>query len=333
MILAVVGVLLIVAAAIVRFVVVPSVTTLPEDFSSSQSYEGTYSGLNQAALAGGGGDLLVQGVPVEATRGYEIDEVDGDTAVVTQTVERSIGGQSSPATELKYAVDRDTFESVAPPAGAEDVVPSEALIFSLPLDVDPEGTYALWDQTTAAAYPLTYEGESTVAGREVHEFQAVAEGPIANPEALGLPVAIPKAQLTALAPALEGALPPGLLAQLPAVLAQLPDVIPVSYTSTTTSTLFADQELGATISSGSTQQITAQLQVGTTVDVPFSTIELSATADSAQTRADDTADKAGSLNLVGTVLPIVLGALGVLLLLVALVLAVRAGRGRKADAV
>ncbi|HRO59341.1 MAG TPA: hypothetical protein PK177_09285, partial [Burkholderiaceae bacterium] len=60
-------------------------------------------------LAGGGGDLLVQGVPVTATRSYAIAEVDGDTAVVTQTVERSIGGQSAPATELNYAVDRKTI--------------------------------------------------------------------------------------------------------------------------------------------------------------------------------------------------------------------------------
>jgi hypothetical protein len=331
-ILVVVGVLLIAAAAIVRFVVVPSVATLPEDFASSQDYEGTYSGLNQAALAGAGGELLVDGVPVTATRSYETVEVEDGTAVVEQTVERSLGGQESPATTLRYAVDRDTFESTAPPADAEDVVPSEGLIFSLPLDVDPEGDYALWDQATGAAYPLTYEGESTLAGRDVYEFRSVAEGELVNPEALGLPTSIPKTQLTALTPALEGSLPPEVLAQLPAVLAQLPDVIEIGYTSTTTSTLFADQAIGATVSSGSTQEITAQLNLGTTISVPFSTIELSATEDSQQERADYAADNAGDLNLVSTLLPLVLGALGVLLLLVALVIALRAGRRSPADA-
>lgn len=332
LVLAVVGVLLIAAAAIVRFVVVPSVATLPEDFSSSQDYEGTYSGLNQAALAGGDGEILVEGVPVTATRSYETVEVEDGTAVVEQTVERSLAGQESPATTLRYAVDRDTFESTAPPEGVEDVVSSEGLIFSLPLDVDPEGDYTLWDQATGAAYPLSYEGESTIADRDVYEFRSVAEGELLNPEALGLPTSIPKAQLTALAPALEGSLPPEVLAQLPAVLAQLPDVIPVSYTSSTTSTVFADQAIGATVSSGSTQEITAQLDVGSTIDVPFSTIELAATADSEEERADYAADNAGSLNLVGTVLPLVLGALGVLLLLAALVLALRAGRSRDAAA-
>jgi hypothetical protein len=331
-ILVVVGVLLIAAAAIVRFVVVPSVATLPEDFSSSQDYEGTYSGLNQAALAGAGGDLLVDGVPVTATRSYEAVEVEDGTAVVEQTVERTLAGQESPATTLRYAVDRDTFESAAPPEGAEDVVPSEGLIFSLPLDVDREGDYTLWDQATGAAYPLSYEGESTVADREVYEFRSVAEGELANPEALGLPTSIPKAQLTALAPALEGSLPPEVLAQLPAVLAQLPDVLEISYVSETTSTIFADQAIGATVSSGSTQEITAQLNLGTTIAVPFSTIELSATSDSEQDRADYAADNASDLALVGTILPLVLGALGVLLLLVALVVALIAGRRSREDA-
>jgi hypothetical protein len=326
LILAVLGVLLIAGAAVVRFVVLPSVSTLPEDFSSSQDYEGTYSGLNPAALAGGGADLMVEGVPVTATRSYETASVEGDTAVVTQTIERSVGGQSAPATETRYAVDRATFESTGAPTGAEDVVESEGLIFTLPLHPETDGDYALWDQATEAAYPLTFEGESELEGRTVYEYRSVAEGALASPEAQGLPTSIAKGQLVGLAPALEGVLPPELLAQLPALLAQLPDVIPVTYTSTTTSTILADAELGAPISTGSVQEITAQLAVGTTVSVPFSTVELTATGDSVAERADYADETLGQLNLVGTLLPIGLAAVGVLLLLAAIVLAVRSGR-------
>jgi hypothetical protein len=331
-ILAIIGVLLLASAAVVRWVVLPSVSQLPEDFSSSQDYEGTYSGLNQAALAGGAGDVLVEGVPVSATRTYETDSVEGDTSVITQTIERTIGGQSS-TTEVKYAVDRETFESTDPPSGAEDVVDSEGLIFSLPVDPQTDGDYRLWDASTQAAYPLTYEGESTLGDRAVYEYRSVADGELADPAALGLPTEIPRPLLTTLGPALAEVLPPEVLAQLPVIIAQLPATLPVSYTSSTTSTVFADQEIGATISSGSTQEITAQLALGPqTIEVPFSTIELTATDDSIAARADDTADKASSLNLVGTILPMALAALGVLLVIVAIVLAVRAGRGGQGSA-
>ncbi|SFF86895.1 porin PorA family protein [Blastococcus tunisiensis] len=326
-VLAVLGVLLIAGAAVVRFVVVPSASRLPADLETGQDFEGTYSGLNPAALAGGAGDLLLQDVPVTASRTYTVDSTDGDTAVITRTVERTIGGQPDPATTIRYAVDRTDFRSTSAPSGIADVVPSEGLVFTLPLDPETDADYRLWDQTTAAAYPLSYEGTSTLAGRTVREYRSVADGPVADPAALDLPTSVTKAQLVALQPVLARQLPPAVLAQLPAVLAQLPDDVPVTYTSETTSTVFADSEIGAPIGAGSTQEITAQLALGATVAVPFSTIVLTSTDESEQAMADDTAGKAGTLNLMGTVLPVALAVLGLALLGAAALLAVRAGRG------
>ena len=115
--LAVVGVLLLVGAGLVRFVLVPSMSKLPSDFETSQDFEGTYTGLNPTALSGSPtGDVLLRDVPVTATRSYATDSVDGDTAVVTRTIERSIGGQADPPTETRYAVDRVDFESVDAPS-------------------------------------------------------------------------------------------------------------------------------------------------------------------------------------------------------------------------
>lgn len=326
-VLAVLGVLLIVAAAVVRFVVVPSVSKLPDDLNTTQEFEGTYNGLNPAALAGGGGQLLLRDVPVTASRTYTVDSSDGDTAVVMRTIERAIGGESEPATETLYAVDRTDFESAPAPDGADDVVDSEGLIFTLPLNPSTDADYQLWDQTTQAAYPLTYEDTSTLEGRTVLEYRSVAEGEIADPAALGLPTQVTRPQLISLQPVLADILPPQLLAQLPVILAQLPDTIPVSYTSSTTSTVFADSEIGAPIKAGSTQEITAGLSLGAPIEVPFSTIILTATDDSVRAMADDTASKADSLNLVGTILPIGLAALGVILLVAALLLARRGARG------
>jgi len=326
-VLAVLGILLLVAAAVVRFVVVPSATKLPDDLNTTQEFEGTYNGLNPDALAGAGGQLLLRDVPMTASRTYTVESSDGDTAVVKRTVERAIAGQAEPRTETLYAVDRTDFESVPAPSGAGDVVDSEGLIFTLPLDPATDADYQLWDQTTQAAYPLTYKDTSTLEGRTVLEYESVAEGEVADPAALGLPTSVTRPQLISLQPVLAGILPPALLAQLPAVLAQLPDSIPLTYTSTTTSTVFADSEIGAPIKAGSTQGITAGIPLGTSIAVPFSTITLTTTDASVRDMAEDTASKADTLNLIGTILPIGLAVLGLILLVAALLLARRGGSG------
>jgi hypothetical protein len=327
-IVAIIGVLLIVAAGVVRWVVLPSVSKLPDDLDTSQQFEGTYTGLNPAALSGAAaGDVMLGEVPVTATRTYAVESTDGDTALVTRTVERSIAGQPDPTSVSTYAIDRVDFDSTTPPSGAEDVVASEGLVFTLPLDPSTDADYELWDVTTAAAYPLTYEGTSTVEDRTVYEYRTVAEGPVADPQAAGLPTSLSRDQLQQLAGALTDLLPPELLAQLPGLLPQLPSEIPLEYTSVVEATVFADSDVGAPLRTESVQQITASLALGPQlVEVPFSTISLASTADSEQAMADDAATNARLLNLVGTVLPIVLLVVGVLLLILALLLA-RRGRG------
>jgi hypothetical protein len=263
---------------------------------------------------------------VTASRSYTVDSTDGNTAVVNQKIERAVGGQAGPAATTMYAVDRTDFQSAPAPSGAKDVVPSKGWIFTLPLHPQTDGTYQLWDATTGAAYPLAYKGTSTLDGRTVLKYQSVAKGDVVDPEALGLPTSVTKTQLAGLQPVLAGLLPPALLAQLPAVLAQLPASLPVTYTSDTTSTIYADSVIGSPIKSGSSQKISANLALGGAVAVPFSTIDLNTTPTSSQTMADDASSKAGTLNTVGTFLPIGLTVLGVILLLVALFLVIRAGR-------
>lgn len=322
-VLAVLGVLLIVAAAVVRFVVVPSATKLPDGLNTTQKYSGTYTGLNPAALAGTGGQLQLSDVPMTASSQYTVTSSSGGTAVVKQTVEKAVGGQAQPKAETLYAVDRTDFESATPPSGAADVVKSQGLIFTLPLNPSTDASYRLWDQPTAAAYPLKYQSTSTLDGRTVLQYRSVAEGKVADPASLGLPTTATKAQLLALKPLLATLLPPGILAQLPAAMAQLPDAIPLTYTSSTTSTVYADSKLGVPIKAASTQEITAGIPLGTSIKVPFATIKLTATDASVRSLADDTAAKANKLNLLGTILPIGLTVLGVLVLIAALLMARR----------
>lgn len=324
--LAVVGVLLIVAAAVIRFVVVPSVTQLPEDLDVTLEFEGTYNGINPAVLSGGASQVLAEDVPIEASRNVTAVESDGGTEIVRRTDERTVGDGEPAATEVLFNVDRRTAEALPAPEGAEDVVDAEGLVFTFPFDPRPEdGVYEYWDHYTEQAAPVTYEGEETLGGRDVHRYESVAEGELADPAALGLPTALPKNMLAALAPGLGGLVPAELLAALPAVLPTLPDEIPIEWTSRTTTVVDADQEIGATIAGGSTQEIIGSLDLGvTTVDVPFATIAIYSTDDSIEDRGEQVADDAQLLGLVGTVLPIVLLVLGLLLVLAALLLARRA---------
>jgi hypothetical protein len=312
---------------VVRFAVVPSVTKLPDDLNTTQKYEGTYNGLNPAALAGGTGQLLLRDTPMTASRTYTADKTDGNTAVVKQTIDRAIAGQAQPKAETRYAVDRSDFESAPAPSGSSGVAKSEGWIFTLPLHPSTDGKYTLWDGTTQKAYPLTYKSSSTIDGRKVLEYQSVAKGTIADPAALGLPTSVTRPQLISLQPVLASVLPPQVLAQLPALLATLPATIPVTYTSSTTSTVYADSDVGVPVKTGSTQEITAGISLGSPIQVPFSTIKLTATDASVQSKADDAASKASSLNLVETIIPIVLLVLGIIAIVVALVLARRAASG------
>lgn len=327
-VLAVIGVLLVVAAAVVRFVVVPSATQLPEDLDVTLEFEGTYNGINPAVLSGGATEVLAEDVPIVATRTVSAESSEGGSEIVRRTDDRAVGDGEAAVTEVRFNVDRETAEAGPAPSGAEDVTDAEGLVFTLPVDPRPEdGVYEYWDQYTLSAAPVTFEGEETFGGRDVYRYESVAEGELAAPEALSLPTSLPKDTLAALAPGLDGLVPAELLAALPAVLPSLPAEIPIAWTSRTTTFVDADQELGATIAGGSIQEVTGSLDLGiTTVDVPFATIDIYSTDDSISDRGQQVADDSRLLMLVGTLLPIALAVVGVLLVVVALLLARRAAR-------
>ena len=267
-------------------------------------------------------------MPIEATRRVQAESVDGDTEVVLRTDERTVGGGEPSITEVGFAVDRETAEAGTPPEGAEDVTDADGLVFTLPVD------------------PSTEEGDYVVLG-PVHDAVGPGDlrgrGDLRRPRRLPLPVGrrrragrprgarpadhVAEGQLPALAPGLTGLVDQGLLDALPGVLPSLPDEIPIAWTSRTTTFVDADQELGATIAGGSTQEITGSLDLGlTVVDVPFATIDVYSTDDSIDERGSDVGDDSSLLNLIGTVLPIVATVLGLLLLVAALLLARRAAR-------
>ena len=81
--LAVIGAVLILAAAVLKFIVVPGMAQFPDDVDTTRYYSGTLSMLNPQAVATGDlANLFMQDVPITIDRTVTTEEVDGGDALV-----------------------------------------------------------------------------------------------------------------------------------------------------------------------------------------------------------------------------------------------------------
>jgi len=308
------GVLLLAAAAAARFTVLPEIHQVPADLDTTIHYAGTATMLNASALASG--DLahaFATGVPVTA--------VHGTTAVMSNAVVVTGADKSTLlGSQHVYALDRVTLEAVTPPAGSE-AEPATGLVLGFPLT--PKATdYQYWDTTTQTATPAKYTRTETHAGRDTFVYIVQAAGPVKDPKTLAaLPANLPKATLAGLATAL----PPAQQAALAPFLPQLPDVLPLSYTSVTETTFWVDTATGSVLETQQKQTITAglsspagSLPLAAVVELNLKTADADVTSGAATA-----ADAQQALTLIGVVAPLVLAVLGVALLLLAIPLARR----------
>src|SRR4051794_19973221 len=75
--------LLVVAAALTRFVVLPMGSKLPDDTKASARYSGTATLLNAEALQSGDtAHVVLRDVPISIERQIKVTSTHGDTAVV-----------------------------------------------------------------------------------------------------------------------------------------------------------------------------------------------------------------------------------------------------------
>ena len=308
------GVLLLAAAAAVRFTVLPQVHQVPATLDTTIHYSGTATMLNAAALANG--DLahaFATGVPVTAVQEVKVTAIHDTTAVMPSAVVVTGADKSTLlGSQHVYALDRVTLEAVTPPAGSE-AEPATGLVLGFPLT--PKAIdYQYWDTTTQAATPAKYTRAETHAGRDTFVYIVKASGPVKDPKTLAvLPANLPKAALAGLATALPAAQQEMLAPLLP----QLPDSLPLSYTSVTDTTFWVDTATGSVLETQQKQTITAALS-GPTGSLPLAAVvDLNLkTADADVTSGAATAaDAQRALTLIGVVTPLVLAVLGIALLL------------------
>lgn len=311
-VLGLLGVLLVAAAAIVRFVVVPTTTALPSDLDVNVHYAGKGSLLNAAALATGDvANALVKDIDVTIDRHVFVSKTDGDTAVVHDDSTLTAGGQKL-ADNHTYAINRDSRAQATAPAG-EKVDAHTDLTIALPLDPKADNSYKLYDAPTGTSSALTFVAAENKGGRDTNHYTAQAAGPVKNPALTAtLPPALPKALAVKLVPLLPAATQQA----LQPLVAALPDTIPLTYTVSSTYNVWADKALGAPIDSSLKRTITANASLGgqTLPLLAVLDINLTQTPASVQDRADDADSKATQLSMLGTWLPVGLLVIGVVLI-------------------
>ncbi|HEU5474663.1 MAG TPA: porin PorA family protein [Actinophytocola sp.] len=316
LVLALLGVLLVAAAAVVRLVVVPGVTDLPSDLDTTAHYAGKGTLLNTSALMSGDlVNVLARDVDVTSDQHVFVSKTEGDTAVVH--VESTLtAGQTKLDQKHVYALNRDTRMEAPAPEG-ETVEPHTGLTIAFPIDPKADNSYTFYDPTSQTSGPLNFVGTETRGGRETHHYTTEITGPVKDPQLTAtLPPALPRAFAGQILPLL----PPDIQARFQPLAAALPDVIPLSYTVKSTYDLWADTELGAPLDSTIKQTITAAAAIaGQNLELlAVLDLSLNQTPASIQEYADQTDSASTQLALLSIWLPVALLAIGVVLIVFAI---------------
>jgi hypothetical protein len=314
-----------VAAAVVRFWVVPGLLQLPADLDTTLQYTGTANILDPAALQTGNlANAIRTGVPVTATEHVQVRSTHGQTAVVTDefTLTRD-GNTKLSVTTSTYAVDRTNLAAVAAPPG-ERVDPHEGLAIGFPLP--PEKTdYTYWDPPTQAGATAAYQRTERHADRDTYVYRLQTKGPLRDTESLGdVPKSLPKSLLLGLAPTL----PPDVQQLMAAYASLLPDELPLNFTASADTTFWVDIGTGYVVDVTRKQVVEATLELAL-ASVPLGpvfAIDLRFAPDTVKTITDDAATAQRGLTLLNVILPIALVVLAAVLVLVAVVLSARRRR-------
>ena len=235
-----------------------------------------------------------------AVRG-DVDDGNGDRAVFNVGV-RVIDDASKKEITVntdRVALDRRTAEAVA--CCAEDIngaaFKHEGLTYTFPFSTEKK-TYKYFDNTARKAYPAKYVGTEKLQGLTVYRFEMTAE-----------PVQIKQIEVPG---RLVGSTEPTVSAGL-------------FYTNVRT--LWVEPDSGVIVKGQEKQAQTLRDATGAD-KVKMIDATLAFTEDTQKQQAKAAKDARGQINLLTTVVPIVLGLLGLALVLLGLFLIIRATRRR-----
>ncbi|WP_207770264.1 porin PorA family protein [Frankia canadensis] len=313
-----VGLVLLVVAVLTRFVVLPAGQKLPKSTDVSVQYTGTGTFLDANALAAGDMEhALAKDVPVSIDRRTYVKSVHGDHAIVGDDVTVRAGGPPQ-TNRHTYALDRTSLAGVASPDGTVVEPTSGSLPVAWPIGPSPSAQYQLYDTATQRGWPGKYLGAGSTDGRSTYRFTYVADAALKDPTVVkSLPAALPKGLLSSLSPLLATETAGRLTAALPS----LPANVPISYTARTTVVAVVDQQTGLVVDTTQDQRIIASVaDAGRAIQLlPVMSVKVKLTSASVTELADKAASGGRLLILIGVVAPLALAAVGLLLIIVAVI--------------
>ncbi|MEY9892025.1 hypothetical protein ABIA31_005700 [Catenulispora sp. MAP5-51] len=316
---AVVGVLSLVAAALMAWWITPSyVARVPSDKNISRNYAGTFETLldPQALAAGNLLGAIKQKVPMTVAQDVKVESTSGNTALVSDSRTTEAAGAKVEQTKWQYAVDRKSLEAVTSHPSSWNVIPAKGLTVSWPFGAQKKN-YEGWTPETQTTTPLTYLRSEQKQGITTYVYEAkVAPTKIVDSQILAaLPKQLPGSLLKLLATA--GNLPAAQAAQLAQLLPTLPAEVPMAYTFQDDSTFWVDPDTGLVIDVQRNQQRIAAiaLPTGTLVPlIPAVAATYETTPASQKQAADDASNGSNVISWLGVYIPIILLVLGVVLL-------------------
>jgi hypothetical protein len=317
-VLAAVGVVLIVLGVLVRFVAVPVATKLPGSTNLSVTYSGTATLLNSSALQSGDTkNVIATNVPITVGRQLKVTSIRGEVAIVSDDLIIHAGSQTLPS-DHTYALNRSTLEGVIPPSGVSVEPSAGALSSMVPIGPAANSSYRYYDSTTRNIAPISYTGHATRDGRPVNGYQITSTGAVKDPGLLKmLPPALPKKLIAGLAPLLPAA---ERAKFTPAVLAALPNPIPLSYTGTTSIIASVDSQTGIPITETISEQVVVNVTAGsqTLSLIPVLAFDFHLTPASTTYLANKAKTTGELLTLIEVIVPVALVVIGVVLLVIAI---------------
>jgi hypothetical protein len=307
------GVVLVVAAALVSWVVAPRLAMLPGDTDVLRVYDGTAAVMvNPTSLTGTTfGPGLLRDVPITLRHHTTVVQTDGDKAVVSDQRAVDIPGYTVADFTYRFAVDRT---SMGPVTGFADVPAHQGLTFNWPMGAERHD-YTGWVVDTQAPTTITYVGEASRGGIDTYVYKtSVPDTVIRDPQLLEvLPPTMTKEQILQLTPSLG--LSEEQLTATAKVLDRLPDPVPMQYTYRVEATYWIAPETGIVVDTVHHEVRTANFVDGDTLvpATPIMDMTYQATPTTLAAAAGDAADGAAMLKLIRTTVPLVALVAGVLL--------------------
>jgi hypothetical protein len=331
---AVIGVVFIVAAALLAFWITPQfVARLPSNSNTTRTYDGQIRSLvNPAALQQGKFAAAIKvGLPETLRRQVKVIQTSGDTALVLDARTAVSAGTPIGAVTSQYAVDRYSLEATTSHPSSWVVTNASGLTVNWPIGAKQQN-YTGWVDYTHTTTQLKYLRQEQHGGMNTYVYQAnVPVTRIKNPQVLrGLPASLPVSVLQGASKA--GLLPASLLTRLAGAFPNAA-TIPLGYTYQATSTYWVAPATGIVVdvSTSETQAAGVAAPTGPVVPVlPVLVDSYKASPASVQAAATDAKNGSNTIQMLGTTIPIIAAAVGLVLVIIAVVLLMR-GRPHGVD--